>query len=165
MRQTDQLIFVSACFVVLDTHEKTLRSASAGHPSPLLGNRVTGQVEPLHGPLKDNPALGLFPEAEYQEFCRPLREGDVLLLYTDGIIEATNEEGVEYGRERLAVAMRKNLDMDLSGFTQAALESVRQFSGYQPPDDDLCLVAVEAAANGRTILHRRKAPHESLLEF
>jgi sigma-B regulation protein RsbU (phosphoserine phosphatase) len=165
MRQTDQLIFVSACFVVFDTHEETLRFASAGHPSPFLGNRKTGQVEPLHGPLKDNPALGLFPESEYHEFSRPLREGDVVLLYTDGIIEATDEAGDEYGRERLAVAMRRNLDMDLSGFTQAALESVRQFSGYRPLEDDLCVVAVEIGANGHATAHHRKAPHESLLEF
>lgn len=165
MRQTDQLIFVSACFVVFDTHEKTLRFASAGHPSPFLGNRETGQVEPLHGPLKDNPALGLFPDSEYHEFSRSLREGDLLLLYTDGIIEATDEEGVEYGRERLAVAMRKNLDMDLPGFTQAALESVRQFSGYRPPEDDLCVVAVEISANGHSTTHHRRAPHATLLEF
>ena len=165
MRQTDQLIFVSACFVVLDTREKTMRFASAGHPSPFLGNRTTGQVEPLHGPLKDNPALGLFPESEYQEFSRPLREGDLLLLYTDGIIEAINEEGLEYGRERLAVAMRKNLDMDLAGFAQATLESVQQFTGFQPPSDDLCLVVVDAAANGHTSLPRRKALHETLVEL
>lgn len=165
MRQTDQLIFVSACFVVLDTQEKTLRFASAGHPSPFLGNRGSGQVEPLHGQLKDNPALGLFPDSEYQDFCRPLREGDVILLYTDGIIEALNEEGQEFGRERLAVAMRKNLDMDLAGFTQSTLETVQQFTGYQPPADDLCLVAVEACANGQTPPAHRKSPHESLLEL
>jgi sigma-B regulation protein RsbU (phosphoserine phosphatase) len=165
MRQTDQLIFVSACFVVLDTREKTLQFASAGHPSPLLGNRGTGQVEPLHGPLRDNPALGLFPDSEYQDFCRPLREGDVLLLYTDGIIEAMNEEGLEFGRERLAIAMRKNLDMDLAGFTQATLESVQQFTGFQPPADDLCLVAVGASANGQMAAPHRKSPHESLLEL
>lgn len=165
MRQTDQLIFVSACFVVLDTREKTLRFASAGHPSPFLGNRSTGQVEPLHGLLKDNPALGLFPDSEYHDFCRPLREGDLLLLYTDGIIEALNEEGQEFGRERLAVAMRRNLDMDLAGFTQATLESVQQFAGYQPPADDLCLVAVEACANGQAPPAHRKSPHESLLEL
>jgi sigma-B regulation protein RsbU (phosphoserine phosphatase) len=165
MRPTDQLIFVSACFVVLDTRDKTLRFASAGHPSPLLGNRVTGQVEPLHGPLRENPALGLFPEAEYQEFSRPLREGDLLLLYTDGIIEATNADSVEYGSERLAVAARRNLDMDLPGFAQAALESVREFTGYQPLADDLCLVAVEVAANGKAASPLRKSPHESLMEF
>lgn len=167
MRQTDQLIFVSACFVVLDTRDKTLRFASAGHPSPYIGNRATGQVEPLHGPLRENPALGLFPESEYREFIRPLREDDLLLLYTDGIIEAQNQDGVEYGRDRLAMAMRNHLDMDIAGFTQSTLESVLQFTAYQPPADDLCLVAVEVTANGHSAPSpvRRKSLHESLVEL
>lgn len=167
MRQADQLIFVSACFVVLDTRDKTLRFASAGHPSPFIGNRATGRVAPIHGPLKENPALGLFPESEYQEFSRPLSEDDLLLLYTDGIIEAQNDEGFEYGRERLAAIMRKHLDMEIAGFTQAVLENVLQFTGYQPPADDLCIVTVEVAANNNEAppVIRRKSLHESLVEL
>lgn len=167
MRQADQLIFVSACFVVFDTREKTLRFASAGHPSPLLGNRATGVVEPLYGALKDNPALGLFPESEYRECSRPLKEDDLLLLFTDGMIEAQDSEGVEYGRERLAAAMRRHLDRDLAGFTEAAFEDVLEFTGYLPPADDLCLVAVEVAANDRTgpPVERRRSLHASLVEL
>lgn len=167
MRQADQLIFVSACFVVLDTKDKTLRFASAGHPSPYIGNRCTGQVEPLFGPLRDNPALGLFPASEYQEFSRPLREEDLLLLYTDGIIEALDGEGMEFGKERLARSMMKHLDMDLASFTQATLECVLQFTGYQPPSDDLCLVAVEVAPNRPANVSsvRRKALHETMVEL
>jgi serine phosphatase RsbU (regulator of sigma subunit) len=157
MRQADQVIFVSACFLVLDTGEKSLRGASAGHPSPLLGNRVTGTVEPLYHALKDNPALGLFPAATYREFARPLREEDVLILYTDGMTEALSEGGEEFGRLRLEAALRQHLDEDIAALTQSLLTGVLQFTGYQPPADDLCLVAVEAVSNcgpGRALTRR-----------
>ncbi len=165
MRQADQLIFVSACFVVLDTRDQTLRFASAGHPSPYIGNRLTGKVEPLHGSLKENPALGLFPESEYREFTRPLCEEDLLLLYTDGIIEAQNGAGVEYGRERLAAAMRQHLELDLADFTQATLERVLEFTAYEPPADDLCLVAVEVTASGAQPSDRWNSLREAVMEL
>jgi len=148
MRQTDQLIFVSACYVVFDTLKKEVRCASAGHPSPLVGNRTAGQIEPLYGPLKGNPALGLMAENEYAIFSRPLREGDVYILYTDGVVEAMNPAAEDFGFERLRQIMRDKLDQDIVNLTQGILASVRDFTDYEAPTDDLCLVAVEAVPVG-----------------
>jgi serine phosphatase RsbU (regulator of sigma subunit) len=150
IKQTDQLIFVSVCYVVLDTEAQTLRCASAGHPSPLLANRLSHRVEPLFDTLRDNPALGLFPESHYDVFTRTLREQDVLLLFTDGVIEATSARNDDFGRERLEQAVRAGLPLDLASLTQGILSSVMDFTGHRQLDDDICLVAVEAV---RAALH------------
>ena len=147
MKRTDQVIFVSACFVVFDTREATARCASAGHPSPLMGNRHTGHVEPVYKDLKKNPALGLLPAASYQVFSRELREDDVYLLFTDGVEEAMNEQDEYYGMERLQRAMTENLKLDIGDLTEAIVDDILKFSGNLPLADDLCLVAAEAVLN------------------
>ena len=147
MKRTDQVIFVSACFVVFDTREATARCASAGHPSPLMGNRKTGHVEPVYKDLKKNPALGLLPAASYQVFSRELREDDVYLLFTDGVEEAMNEQDEYYGIERLCRAMTENLKLDIGDLTEAIVDDILKFSGNLPLSDDLCLVTAEAILN------------------
>jgi serine phosphatase RsbU (regulator of sigma subunit) len=144
MRQTDQLIFVSAAYVVIDTEEGTLACASAGHPSPILANRDTGEIDSFFHFLKNNPALGLFPSASYTVFTRRMRANDVLLLFTDGVIEALNEHDEDFGRRGLEEALARNLGRDLPALGNAILEEVLDFTGHHPPEDDICLVAVEA---------------------
>ena len=147
MKRTDQVIFVSACFVTFDTRDRIARCASAGHPSPLIGNRQTGQVQPVYSNLKKNPALGLLPEASYQVFTHELEEDDLYVLFTDGVEEAMNAEGEIYGIERLERAMKSSMKLDIGDLTQAIVDDILKFSGNVALADDLCLVAVEAVRN------------------
>ncbi|MGB9273604.1 MAG: SpoIIE family protein phosphatase [Terrimicrobiaceae bacterium] len=147
MKRTDQVIFVSACFVTFDTRDRIARCASAGHPSPLIGNRQTGQVQPVYSNLKKNPALGLLPEASYQVFTHELEEDDLYVLFTDGVEEAMNAGGEYYGIERLGRAMKSSMNLDIGDLTQAIVDDILKFSGNVPLADDLCLVAVEAVRN------------------
>jgi serine phosphatase RsbU (regulator of sigma subunit) len=152
MQQSGQVIFVSACYVILDTHQRTVECASAGHPSPLIGNRETRVVEPLFGALRDNPALGLFPENIYTVFRRQLQEQNILLLFTDGVVEATNATGSDFGRTRLRETFADCLSLDLAGITQSILNEVTSFTGRRTPDDDICLVAVEAVPHTEIVV-------------
>ncbi|MGA7901144.1 MAG: SpoIIE family protein phosphatase [Terrimicrobiaceae bacterium] len=147
MKRTDQVIFVSACFVTFDTRDRIARCASAGHPSPLIGNRQTGQVQPVYSNLKKNPALGLLPEASYQVFTHELEEDDLYVLFTDGVEEAMNAAGEIYGIERLGRAMKSSMKLDIGDLTQAIVDDILKFSGNVALADDLCLVAVEAVRN------------------
>ena len=147
MKRTDQVIFVSACFVTFDTRDRIARCASAGHPSPLIGNRQTGQVQPVYSNLRKNPALGLLPEASYQVFTHELEEDDLYVLFTDGVEEAMNAGGEYYGIERLGRAMKSSMNLDIGDLTQAIVDDILKFSGNVPLADDLCLVAVEAVRN------------------
>lgn len=147
MKRTDQVIFVSACFIVFDTQKGTARCASAGHPSQLMGNRRTGEIRPIYKDLKKNPALGLLPQSSYQVFDHELREDDIFLLFTDGVEEAMNAQDDYYGLERLMHAMSDNLKLDIGDLTEAIVNDILKFSGGQPLADDLCLVAAEAVLN------------------
>lgn len=147
MKRTDQVIFVSACFVTFDTRDRIARCASAGHPSPLIGNRQTGQVQPVYSNLRKNPALGLLPEASYQVFTHELEEDDLYVLFTDGVEEAMNAAGEIYGIERLGRAMKSSMKLDIGDLTQAIVDDILKFSGNVALADDLCLVAVEAVRN------------------
>ena len=147
MKRTDQVIFVSACFITFDTRDRIARCASAGHPSPLIGNRQTGQVQPVYSNLKKNPALGLLPEASYQVFTHELEEDDLYVLFTDGVEEAMNAAGEIYGIERLGRAMKSSMKLDIGDLTQAIVDDILKFSGNVALADDLCLVAVEAVRN------------------
>jgi len=146
IRQTNQSVFVSALLLVADTQLANVAYASAGHPSPLRTNRRTGTVELMIERLRHNPALGLFPESTYTLFTGPLREDDVFLFFTDGVTEAANPEGEEFGRDRLMGVLKDNLHGDLAGLSQAIVAAVHQFTGTTTLTDDFCLVALEAVA-------------------
>ena len=101
--------FVTFFYCVIDTAAKTLRYSNAGHCFPLL-HRCRGDVRVLSD---GGIVLGIFPDAKYSDVAVHLEPGNKLLLFTDGITEATNPRGEEYGEDRL----RRELDDDPSGET------------------------------------------------
>jgi len=147
VRQTGQVVFVSAVYMIIDTKEGTLSCASAGHPSPLLANRRTREIGPIFTHLGDNPALGLFPESCHTVFTHKLREQDIIFLFTDGIVEATNAGGQEFGNVRLAGAIHSHMDQELPLLIQSVVKTLGNFIGESPLQDDICLVGVEAMAH------------------
>ena len=93
--------FCSAVYLRLrpeDDGRVVLRVAVGGHPPPLVG-RDSGTVEPLV--VKESMLLGLFVDAELCDRELVLSPGDVLVLYTDGVIEARGPDGEQFGQERL----------------------------------------------------------------
>lgn len=145
--QTGQVVFVSAVYMIIDTRDGILSCASAGHPSPLLANRRTGEIGPIFNHLGDNPALGLYPESCHTVFTQKLREQDLVFLFTDGIAEATNAAGNEFGNDRLAKSIQDHMDRDLPLLVQSVVKTLGQFVGDFPLQDDVCLVGVEARAH------------------
>src|ERR687886_2972570 len=94
--------FVTAFYGVLDATNKTLAYANAGHNPPLL-------MEPdgtAHFMERGGLPLGMFRNTRYYEYYQAIEPGQTLVLYTDGATEAQNESGKEYGRDRLAEAVR-----------------------------------------------------------
>ena len=143
-RSTD-LLFVSAFYLVLDTTEATASFASAGHPSPLVAQRRGGRVAPLFQRLKGNPALGVRRGSVYHGFQRELAPDDLFFLFTDGVVEAADAEGEEFGSERVEQAILGNIQRDLPAIDQAIIDGVHRFIGTAPLMDDICLVGVEVA--------------------
>jgi phosphoserine phosphatase RsbU/P len=149
--RTQQTVFVTALYMVVDTLRGSLTCSSAGHPSPLIANGATGSVAPLFTRLKGNPALGLFARATYASQSHALRAGDLLLLYTDGVVETTNPAGEEFGLEGLTKFVRANLGDTNGELINLINAELTKFNGSGQFEDDICLVTVE-------ILKRQSGP-------
>jgi sigma-B regulation protein RsbU (phosphoserine phosphatase) len=96
--------------------------------------------------LEDNPALGLFRESAYTSFTSFIKKDDVFVLFTDGVVEATNPEGEQFGRERLCEVIARHINRDASGLDGAIMDAVNEFVQSSALADDICIVAVEVKA-------------------
>lgn len=146
VRDSQETIFVSAFYIIIDTETATASYASAGHPSPFLAHRQTRRTEPLIDVLRGNPALGLLPVASYSKWTRLVRPGDVFVLFTDGVHEAYNSAGEEFGFERVRETISANLQSGGDEVSKALVSAVDAFIQPATPADDICLVTVEVTA-------------------
>lgn len=141
--ESHEFLFASAFYLIIDVAKGVARYASAGHPSPLLVERHRNRVSPLMGDLRNDPALGLFRESRYCSHWRKVEAGDLFLLFTDGVFEACNAAGEEFGRERLANSVSNHRTEPMQGMTAAILACVNEFIGHESLADDLCILGVE----------------------
>ncbi|MEO7101075.1 MAG: SpoIIE family protein phosphatase [Luteolibacter sp.] len=143
--RSKQSLFVTAFFIVLDTRNGLASWAVSGHPSPLRVRRGSGKSpEPLWSESPRQPALGLAPNFIYRSFESPLFAGDVLLLFTDGSIEAENPAGEPFGVKRLATSLDEALDGPMAAMPAKIICDVTFFQKRKQYEDDVCLVAIEA---------------------
>jgi len=138
-----QFLFVSAFYLVMDTEHATATYAWAGHPAPVFANRAQRQVALLDEATCTGPALGLARDSVYSSYSTPIKAGDMILLFTDGLVEAPDATGDEFGEERMCAVIREHLDEDGGRLVHALLDAVNGFTGAATLPDDLCLVAVE----------------------
>ncbi len=102
-RQAGTTMFATACYLIADVATGQLTYANAAHPHPLRLKRPSGEVEVLGHDAggKKGAALGLFRDSKYPTFSRPMYKEDLLVFYTDGLIEEENKDGDIFSRERL----------------------------------------------------------------
>ncbi len=139
-RTTDKRTYVTLLFAVLDRTEDTLSVVSAGHPPALHYDPRSGRFDEVG---KGAPPLGTFLDAEYQTVCRPAKAGDLLVFYTDGLVEAHNSHRQEYGVARLQRAVARAADSRTAREVRdAILGDLANFKGDQEQADDLTVVVV-----------------------
>lgn len=95
--------YVTAACAAIDVAAQVITYSGAGHPPSLLLRKNGGGITLL---AENGLFIGPFPHATYSNMAIPFRSGDKLLLYTDGILEATGPSGQEYGQERLGQFLR-----------------------------------------------------------
>jgi len=123
-----------------------LHYVNAGHLAPCVVHRnEDGGVE-LHRLVEGGPVLGVIPEASYEQGDVPFQPGDLFVLYSDGVVEALNNRGEEFGEERIEAVLRANIGRSATDIRDAILAEVRQFSGGEPQQDDLTLLVVRSSA-------------------
>jgi Stage II sporulation protein E (SpoIIE) len=139
-RTTDKRTYVTLLCAVLDRAEGTLTVVSAGHPPVIHYDPRAGRFDEVG---RGAPPLGTFLEAEYQTVRRPLAAGDLLISFTDGLVEARNARGQEYGEARLQRAVaRAAASYTAREVRDAILGDLANFKGDQEQADDLTLVVM-----------------------
>lgn len=127
--------FVTFFCGVLDAHTRAFRYCNAGHPYPILVS--SGSVRILD---QGGAVLGVFPDWKYEDCSIDLRSGDRLLLFTDGIIEAEDSHGDEFGVARVAAFTKAHATSSAAELNEQLLAQVTKFCGAQFHDDATLLV-------------------------
>jgi hypothetical protein len=121
------------------------RYVNAGHLPPLLF--PTAQPGVVHKLTSGGPVLGLLGTAKYEQGERAFEAGDLLVLYSDGILEAANGADEQFGEERVQGVVRAHFDQPAEEIRNRILAAVRDFTGdVQAADDQTLLVIRKSAA-------------------
>lgn len=126
----------------LDTTTGILDYSSAGHPPASL-LRADGQLESLSD---GGPLLGVIPAASFASGRVELRVGDILLAYSDGILESRNNADQEFGYERIETQLRRARTGSADAVLFSMLGAVQDFAGSCPLADDTSLIVVRRCA-------------------
>ena len=155
LKRTQEPFLATAFYLVADAAAGEVRFASAGHPSPYHVQRTARRIEPLKfSDPRHGPALGLFDKPNYPTCRAAVAPNDLILLFTDGIYEATNTRDEEYGQERFLANVRESFQLPTEKLLEKLLKDAQAFRagplGKQTPatddfEDDVCLVALDIA--------------------
>ncbi|HEY2930429.1 MAG TPA: PP2C family protein-serine/threonine phosphatase [Acidobacteriota bacterium] len=129
--------FTTAFLAELDPVTRTLSYINAGHNAPVL-RRVSGGIERLEA---GGLPLGIRSQTRYDSGTTTLDRGDLLVIFTDGLVEAESESGAEYGDLRLFDVLKEIPDGSASQQLQRLMDSVDSFVGHARQHDDItCLI-------------------------
>ena len=158
--------FASLFWGYFDARAGLLHYVNCGHCAPLLFRSGGANVSRL---CDGGPVLGLLPQARFEQGMERLERGDVLVLYSDGVVEAANSSGEEFGEHRLIAAVESDLHAAPTEIRDRILRAVREFTGSDVLADDQTLLAIRytglhpAVDEVRPITARAVAPAEQVV--
>jgi phosphoserine phosphatase RsbU/P len=136
-------MFISMAYLIVDFVRNQVTLARAGHDAPLLYKRSSQTVVPLKPP---GMVLGIDSGSVFDRLTAdvnvPLERDDCLILYTDGVTEALDSEGYEFGLEHTIQSVRASAGKGASAIITRVIDDVRNFAGSQPQNDDITLIAI-----------------------
>lgn len=132
-------MFVTGLYGILDSQESTFTFSNAGHNLPLLRHSANGKVESIRIP---GMAMGIIESPSYQDHIISLSRGDIVLLYTDGMIDATDSTGQLLGLEHFSRLLADTRVASSKELLQHLQERVESFVGEANQFDDLTMVAL-----------------------
>jgi phosphoserine phosphatase RsbU/P len=148
--------FMTMLLAVIDVPTLTLRWASAGHDQPLIYDPQRGLLTLLNEDGGGLP-LGVSAEETYQEMrFTTLRAGQVVLIGTDGLWEAQNVEGEQFGKERVGQALRALSEKDAAAIEAGIYEKLRTYCGGHNTKDDITYVVIKVLGDMPIAQHERQ---------
>ena len=140
LADTDTNQFVTVFYGILDTGTGKLTYCNAGHNPPFLFSR--SRSEEVRALSQTGPPLGILDQVAWKKKSAQLSPGDVLVLYSDGITEAQNNEGAFYGEERLQRSARTSLAQSAQQIENRIMSDLRSFVADAPQQDDIALLVI-----------------------
>lgn len=133
--------FITASFLYFDNQNRQLKIARAGHPPVIISNRNSNQLNFIH---PTGSIIGLFDEYLVQEEVVTLESADRIILYTDGVFEAYNQESGEYGEDRFSESIQHSSEITANAFAQKIIDDIAEWSGGQDKiGDDVAVVVID----------------------
>ena len=136
-------MFISMAYVILDHVQGTMVLSRAGHDAPILFDQATGTATPVKPP---GMVLGIDSGSVFDritgDYALTLNRGDCLLLYTDGVTEALDANGDEFGPHRMIESVRASAREGAPAIITGLIDALRSFVGAQPQNDDITLIAI-----------------------
>ncbi len=137
-------MFITMAYLILDESSDTVKMARAGHDPPLVYRGESGEVEAIE---PRGMALGIDSGSVFERIITDhefsVRQGDLLLLYTDGVSEAEDDKGEEFGVERIHEVLRKDHAHTATGVISRLNGELRGFTGDGAQSDDITLIAIK----------------------
>jgi phosphoserine phosphatase RsbU/P len=133
--------YLTLCYAFFDFKERVLTMSNSGLPYPIHSTETSCQQIELPG-----VPLGSFPGVTYDEVTLPLRQNELFVFCTDGIFEATNDEGQEFGGRRLCEIVQANRELSARAIVDGIFDAVTAYQSGGPHVDDMTAVAVKITA-------------------
>jgi sigma-B regulation protein RsbU (phosphoserine phosphatase) len=130
--------YVTMLFAVWNDEKQTLQIANAGAVQPLFCR--AGQVETVEA---EGFPLGMFKDVSYEEFTLSTRPGDAIVFFSDGIVDAVNENEEMFGNERLVALVTSQLTNSAEGMVDAIYQELSAFQGGVERFDDETVVVLK----------------------
>jgi serine phosphatase RsbU (regulator of sigma subunit) len=137
---TNPATFVTIFYARFNTTLHTLEYACGGHNPPLLLCPSTGESQLLE---EAGPIVGILPDAQFSNTVIPVKRGDILTLYTDGVTEQENVSGEQYSLDRLKNLVLSKATEPSSAVVTDISDAVSLFAGTAEQSDDLTVVVVK----------------------
>ncbi len=133
--------YATAFWFDFDARKGVLRYCNAGHLPPILVDAEGGELTRL---AAGGVPIGLLPESRYEEGAVEVAPGSLLISYSDGITEAENAAGEDFGDERLVELIRAECGLTPSGIAQAIMAAAQGWQGDQEQMDDMTVIVLRA---------------------
>ncbi len=139
--------FVMTCFAsIFDPKKGTITYANAGHNFPYLFRPSVGEGNDFQVLMSRGNRLGDLEESTYAEKVHQLQPNDILVWYTDGIVECENDRGEEYGEKRFRAAIRRAADLEPVQMRESVVGAAGAFFGERARKDDITMVFARIAS-------------------
>ena len=138
-------MFVTLFYAVLNPEKRLLQYVNAGHNPPFVIKKNSGDVILLRA---NGIAMGVMDEVSLEQKEIELASNDIVVFYTDGITEAINGAGEQFGEKRLIETINQNMDLPVKDLIGRVKDDVFAFAQGQPQHDDFTMVLLKATEGG-----------------